>query len=175
MLSLSILAVLTYLVVDSLITNFLKDHMSDFYTDNFEDVFLKAPGSTCLVVVQQSTNKIVGSVVMIPFKFDEQKSAMYTNAVAEEWTSSNTAELIRFAIDPDVEGRGLGKMLLNEFETVAKEKGYKRIWLGTSMFQRRAIGLYTKMGYHFSGKGSFPIFTKFIWGDFPGYVKTLDK
>lgn len=61
----------------------------------------------------------------------------------------NYAELFSIAVDPEKQGSGAGKALLEETEIIAKEKGCKQITLTTDYFNNSAvINFYKKMGYN---------------------------
>ncbi len=58
------------------------------------------------------------------------------------------AEILRFAIRPMFQGRGLGKILLQDFIREASLKGVTRIYLEVSEKNKRAYNFYKKMGFH---------------------------
>lgn len=59
-----------------------------------------------------------------------------------------TAEVKRMRVLPEFQGNGLGTKLLKFLEAKAKELGYKRLMLDTSLKQEAAVHIYTKYGYH---------------------------
>ena len=58
-----------------------------------------------------------------------------------------TAELKRMRVLPEYQGQGLGTRLLKHLEGKAKELGYKRLILDTSLKLEAAVHLYEKYGY----------------------------
>lgn len=59
----------------------------------------------------------------------------------------DAVEIKRMYTLPDYRGKGIGKRLLNELNTWAKELDYKRAVLETGIRQPEAIGLYTSQGF----------------------------
>ena len=60
---------------------------------------------------------------------------------------AETAELKRMRVQPEYQGQGLGTKLLELLESRAKELGYSRLILDTSLQQQAALHIYTKHGY----------------------------
>lgn len=58
-----------------------------------------------------------------------------------------TAELKRMWVEPRVRGRGVGRRMLAELESVAARLGYRAVRLDTSSSLTEAIGLYRSSGY----------------------------
>jgi putative acetyltransferase len=61
--------------------------------------------------------------------------------------STDTVEIKRMFVEPSFRGKGLSKIILQELEKWAAEKGYKKAVLETAKKQPEAIGLYTTLGY----------------------------
>ena len=61
--------------------------------------------------------------------------------------SPDTAEVKRMYVNNDARGKGIGKKILVELETWAKELGYKYVIMETGKFLRAAVALYSKSGY----------------------------
>lgn len=58
------------------------------------------------------------------------------------------SELLSIGVIPDKNGKGIGAILLQEFEIEAKKRGASKIALTTDLFQNeRVIRFYTKSGY----------------------------
>jgi ribosomal protein S18 acetylase RimI-like enzyme len=55
------------------------------------------------------------------------------------------------AVHPTMRGRGIGKLLLARVEDFACAKGYERLLLNTTPFMNRAIRLYERFGFAFTG------------------------
>lgn len=68
------------------------------------------------------------------------------------------------AVRPAARGLGIGERLLNEIEDYASREGLRRMFLSTTPFLDRAIGLYEKAGFRRVPEGphdlhSTPLFT----------------
>jgi hypothetical protein len=61
------------------------------------------------------------------------------------------AEIKRMYVKPSVRGQGISKHLIFKLEALAREFGYRAIWLETGILQPEAIGLYESAGYHRMG------------------------
>ena len=61
--------------------------------------------------------------------------------------SPNAARLYSLAVDPHDEGHGIGHLLLERAEDVARERGRAQLRLEVHEKNRRAIGLYRREGY----------------------------
>jgi hypothetical protein len=58
------------------------------------------------------------------------------------------AKVIQFAVDPEFQGRGLGRMLLDLAETWATRHGYREIGLDTPEPAEHLITFYRHLGFH---------------------------
>lgn len=61
-------------------------------------------------------------------------------------------DLFWIAIDPDAQGKGLGKRLLEEIELVAQHNDATHMYIETGSWNDAANALYKKAGYKFMGK-----------------------
>ncbi len=57
------------------------------------------------------------------------------------------AEIIEVAVDPEQQGHGLGRLLLDHAERYAKSKGCTKIQLWVGSENRRALEIYKRRGY----------------------------
>ena len=62
------------------------------------------------------------------------------------------------AVLPTARGYGIGDLLLERLESFAAARGYKRLFLSTTPFLARAIGLYERWGFRRSGDGPHDLF-----------------
>ena len=60
---------------------------------------------------------------------------------------SETAEIRRVFLDQSARGRGIGRWLLQELESRARQLGYQRLRLTTGDRQPEALGLFQAAGY----------------------------
>lgn len=67
-------------------------------------------------------------------------------------TGPTRAEIKRMRVHPDLQGRGLGKILLQELENRARALGYTLLHLDTSTVQTAAQHLYRKHGFQETGE-----------------------
>jgi GNAT superfamily N-acetyltransferase len=68
-----------------------------------------------------------------------------------------TVELQRIYVHPASHGTGVGKILEKEIETMAREQGFKNLWLGVWQENPRAMRAYEKWGYKKVGDHDFTI------------------
>ena len=72
--------------------------------------------------------------------------------------SSDTCELRKMYLLSEYQGRGLGKLMMNDAIKVAQDKGFKEMVLETNSILDKAIRLYRKYGFqeyqpeHFSDR-----------------------
>lgn len=62
-------------------------------------------------------------------------------------SSKKCGHIASIAVDKNMRGRGLGSMLLSEFEKIVKSLGYKCVELEVSEDNADAIRMYTSNGY----------------------------
>lgn len=65
---------------------------------------------------------------------------------------ADEAELLTVAVDPDAQGKGIGRACLETFEREARQKGAKRVFLEVSEQNVPAIRLYLSSGYIETGR-----------------------
>lgn len=59
-----------------------------------------------------------------------------------------SAQVITIDVDPDFRGMGFGKVMMEELENRARQKGVRRMFLQVSVKNHPAQSLYKKFGYH---------------------------
>lgn len=64
----------------------------------------------------------------------------------------HNAEVYGVYIDPEYRGKGLGKMLMDEVEKLAREHEITRLWLDVVVTQKPAMALYRKLGFREIGR-----------------------
>ena len=102
----------------------------DTTTDNLFEVF-KIDGSAYFVALQQ--NKILGGAGIYP-----------TNNLPP-----GTCELVKLYLSAESRGKGIGKLLMQQCITAAKELSYKKIYLETMPELTIAIPMYEKFGFSY--------------------------
>ena len=68
------------------------------------------------------------------------------------------AHLARLAVNPDVQGRGVGKMLLGDLFTKLTRSGISRLSVNTQSDNNSSLNLYKKMGFTRTGE-EYPVYT----------------
>lgn len=69
--------------------------------------------------------------------------------------SGKTVELQRLYVSEECHGQGLGKLLANQVEELARHQGYTSIWLGVWEGNVKALRVYERLGYHKVGDHDF--------------------
>lgn len=87
---------------------------------------------------------------------NEVQSAKYKGIPWRD-TKGRPAVIHRLAVHPESQGKGMGKLLLEHAETLAKSKGYTSIRLDAYMANSSAIRMYERAGYSPAGKIKFPL------------------
>jgi GNAT superfamily N-acetyltransferase len=121
----------------------ILDHGSDEYRQmvKLRDDILRKPlglGFTQQELDQESNNMLIAAF--------EDEDMLGCCMLVEE--NTDTVRLRQMAVLNDLQGKGIGRALMNFAENLARDRGYKII----SMHARKnAIGFYEKMGYSVSG------------------------
>ncbi len=68
------------------------------------------------------------------------------------------AHLARLAVRPEVQGRGVGRALLNDLFTKVTRNGMLRLSVNTQSDNETSLSLYRKMGFHRTGE-EYPVYT----------------
>jgi len=118
----------------------------DESTDHLYESFQKE-GSTYFIALENG--KVIGGVGIFP-----------TNGLPED-----TVELVKMYLAPQSRGKGLGKMLMKKCIALAKEMGYKKIYLESMPELKDAVSAYQKLGFQLLGGpvGSTGHFSCTIW------------
>ncbi len=80
------------------------------------------------VVIENADGEIVGSIAL--HRHD-----------------SDTAELRKMYLARPARGQGIGKWMLEQALAEARQRGYRRVFLGTATVLREAVGLYRRYGF----------------------------
>ncbi len=66
--------------------------------------------------------------------------------------NTETGEIVVLALLPEAEGRGIGRILLNQVVAVLRSRGHQRLFLGCSADPNvRSHGFYRRLGWHPTG------------------------
>ncbi|MDM4768560.1 GNAT family N-acetyltransferase [Pelomonas sp. SE-A7] len=102
-------------------------------------------GGNCFVVA--SGSKLVGTIVVHP---------TYVENACEYFTRSGVAAAHQFAVDPEHQGAGIGRMLLQRAERWAKEAGFVELAIDTAEQATHLVELYERLGYRHVGWVQWP-------------------
>lgn len=78
-------------------------------------------------------------------------------------TGDDNVELTRMRIHPDHQRKGYGQAILSALESRAREMGYARMHLETTVQQVAAQGLYARNGFVQTGTGTYEDFKLLIY------------
>ncbi len=78
---------------------------------------------------------------------DEEDHVIGGAGIAEVSFFANCAEMQKLYLDDHVKGQGLSYELIDRIEDIARDKGYKRIYLETHSYLDRALHVYQRCGY----------------------------
>ncbi|WP_460569490.1 GNAT family N-acetyltransferase [Flaviaesturariibacter terrae] len=93
-----------------------------------------------------------------PQELDQEKNNILMAAYEEDQMlgccmlveeAPDTVRLRQMAVMNDLQGKGIGKALMNFAENIARDRGYKKI---TMHARKNAQGFYEKMGYRKRGE-----------------------
>ena len=93
-------------------------------------------GGNCFVVTAEA--RLVGTIVAQP---------TYAQNECDYFTRSGVAAAHQFAVHPEHQGSGIGRMLLARAERWAAESGFTELAMDTAEQATHLIELYTRLGY----------------------------
>ena len=102
-------------------------------------------GGTCYVATLANT--LVGTIVVQP---------TYSKNECEYFTRPGVAAAHQFAVEPERQSLGLGRMLLAKAESWASENGFRELAMDTAEQATYLIALYAKLGYRHVGWVQWP-------------------
>ena len=102
-------------------------------------------GGQCFVV--EADRRLVGTVVAKP---------TYEVNECEYFTRHGIAAVHQFAVDPDYQGKGIGRTLLQACEAWAREQGFRELAMDTAEQASHLISLYKALGYEQVGFVQWP-------------------
>ncbi|SPO04712.1 related to Protease synthase and sporulation negative regulatory protein PAI 1 [Cephalotrichum gorgonifer] len=121
----------------------LESFLSQYYTPSAIADYLSPATKQTLVAVNEA-GKIMGFVTL-----DRASSEPCVEHL------ENLAELARLYVDTSAHGQGVGTLLSKAVEQLARDEGYKNMWLGVWEENHKAIKAYERWGYKPVGDHSF--------------------
>ena len=106
---------------------------------------LRIRGGHCFVA--EAASRIVGTIVAQP---------TYAQNDCEYFTRSGVAAAHQFAVDPQHQGAGIGRMLLGRAEQWAKQAGFDELAMDTAEQASHLIEMYERLGYRHVGWVRWP-------------------
>lgn len=119
------------------------DHGTPEYRDMIklrDDILRKPLG---LSFAQEELEKEKGNLMMAAYEDDKMLGCCM---LVEE--DPQTVRLRQMAVVNDLQGKGVGKALIQFAENLARDRGYRKI---TMHARKNALGFYEKMGYQAVG------------------------
>ena len=120
-------------------------------TQTATDTARRASQGQCFVALQRG--KLVGTVT-VSGPYDDVTGAW--TATAEIFREPNTAHFHQFAVQPELQGKGLGRLLITSCEDWAKERHFKSMALDTAEPAAALRALYRRLGYRECGHVQWP-------------------
>jgi len=102
-------------------------------------------GGQCYVA--EVNGKLAGSIVVKP---------TYAQSDCAYFTRPGVAAAHQFAVDPDIQGQGLGRALLQACEAWARDQGFRELAMDTAEQAAHLIKLYAGLGYAHAGFVQWP-------------------
>ncbi|CAP97287.1 hypothetical protein E8E15_007530 [Penicillium rubens] len=120
--------------------------------------YLKTSYSTA--AIQEDLTDDFKDVLVATDANDQIVGFGYLNCGSDEPCLANVdhkVELQRIYIDPGAQGKGVGSLLAKELECLARERGFRNMWLGVWKENCKALQAYERWGYRVVGGHSFTI------------------
>lgn len=99
------------------------------------------------------------------YQIDHQGQAVGYLALVPD-AQSQKVQLSKFYITETMRGQGVGKAALQEVMEIAREQGYKTLWLTVNKYNASAIAAYERMGFVTTDNLVMDIGNGFIMDDF---------
>lgn len=109
----------------------------------------RAANSECYLAVmpERGRERVVGVIL-----FEEQEQATFPPF----FLRPHVAHFAQFGVDPDVQGKGIGRLLLEVVERRAREQGATELALSMAEPDMELLDFYLKRGYRFIEHWQWP-------------------
>lgn len=109
----------------------------------------RAANSECyLAIIGDHARPRIAGVIL----FEEQEKATFPPF----FLKPHVCHFAQFGVDPDIQGRGIGRLLLETVERRAREKGATELALSMAEPDRDLYDFYVKRGYRFIEHWQWP-------------------
>ncbi len=92
-----------------------------------------------------------GGKIVATITLESAPASVKATAGGEHYDQPGVAKFQQFAVDPPLQGTGLGARLMDLVEAEAKAAGAKELALDTSVHAEGLITMYERRGYRFVG------------------------
>lgn len=106
--------------------------------DQSPEVTAQRIGTDGACYVVEQNGRLVATVLVKP---------TYTHNECGYYTRAGVAAAHQFAVEPDLQGRGIGHTLLQACETWARERHYRELALDTAEPATHLVNYYTRQGF----------------------------
>jgi ribosomal protein S18 acetylase RimI-like enzyme len=130
------------------IAAFIAEHLS---RDRFAD-YLTDPDRVVLVATEGDRAPILGYAMLI-------RGQPTDPDVARAVTLRPAIEMSKIYVLPDSHGGGISAALMSEAVQLARDTGYRCVWLGVNQQNKRAQRFYAKHGFGVTGTKTFRLGT----------------
>ena len=114
--------------------------------DQSPDVTARRLGSgTCLVATE--AGRLVGTILFHP---------TYASNDCDYFTRAGVGCIHQFAVEPGLQGGGLGRRLLEQAEALAREQGFREVAMDTAEQATHLVEFYARLGYAEVGTVQWP-------------------
>ena len=124
----------------------LQAYLDEAYSTAAMAADISSPSKDMIVAIDGENGAIIGF-------------ALLTRGTSDTCIAhlQNTVELQRLYVHLDFHGKGVGKLMVNRLEHMAKEQGFQYMWLGVWEENRIGIKVYEKLGFTRAGDHAFTI------------------
>lgn len=117
---------------------FAVESMDLYQLEHPDQTVIAAGGEIFFAVDAQDDKVVMGTVAVIPYGGED------------------SYEIIKMAVDPGFQGKGVGKQLMDASVAWCKEKKAKQIWVLTNTLLEPAVNLYKRSGFKVTHEGAHP-------------------